>query len=491
MSISSRWPHDRPRRRPQPPHRSRVPAGARRGCRRRRRRPSPPRRPARSTSARLSWSRPATGSRPTPSSTGSTAASRRSPSCSPPGRVFPLDELTPHLYVHYDERAVQHLFSVVCGLDSMVVGEAQILGQVRLALREAQERGTAGKQLGGLFQDALRVGQARPRRDGHRPRRVARWSPLALDVGGCRARPVSRRCRVLLVGAGSMSGLAAATLQRAGVTDLTVVNRTAEHGERLAGRLGGRTAGPRRAPEALAEADLVVSCTGAVGHVVTHETYAAAHALARGTGCRSTAGAPRPRAASRRRPRCGSSAGSHGHRPRAARRPAGGRRERGRTSKPYAAIVAEEVAVHVAARAVGQRRAHRRRAAQPGRGRRGRRAGPPRRPLARPRPRRTSRGRADRPTAPSTSCCTSRPCGSRSSPPTATRWPTPRRCTRSSTSTRSRRVGRPGRRRARPAPRDGRRPGMSALRLGTRRSPLALAQSQAVVAAALTRCHRP
>src|SRR4051812_34700341 len=69
------------------------------------------------------------------------------------------EDLAPHLYAHYEERAVQHLFSVVCGLDSMVVGEGQILGQVRAALRLAQEHGTAGPVLNELAQHALRAGK--------------------------------------------------------------------------------------------------------------------------------------------------------------------------------------------------------------------------------------------------------------------------------------------------------------------------------------------
>jgi len=71
-----------------------------------------------------------------------------------------LDELTPHLYVHYEDRAVHHLFSVACGLDSMVVGEGQILGQIKEALAVAQDQHTAGRLLNDLFQQALR--------DGHR-----------------------------------------------------------------------------------------------------------------------------------------------------------------------------------------------------------------------------------------------------------------------------------------------------------------------------------
>lgn len=71
----------------------------------------------------------------------------------------PLDQLTEHLYVHYGERALQHMFAVVCGLDSMAVGEGQILGQVRRALKFAQRAGTVGRTLGGLGQQALHVGK--------------------------------------------------------------------------------------------------------------------------------------------------------------------------------------------------------------------------------------------------------------------------------------------------------------------------------------------
>jgi glutamyl-tRNA reductase len=194
---------------------------------------------------------------------------------------LPLEDLTPHLYVHYDERAVQHLFTVVCGLDSMVVGEGQILGQVRLALRDAQDQGTTGKHLGGLFQEALRVGKRAHTEtsiDRAGSALVSRALDLAVEVLG----PVSQR-RVLLVGAGAMSGLAAATLQRAGVADLTVVNRTADRADRLALRVGGRSRPFTDLASALAEADLVVSCTGAVGHVVTAEMFAAA-TRDRGTG---------------------------------------------------------------------------------------------------------------------------------------------------------------------------------------------------------------
>jgi glutamyl-tRNA reductase len=187
----------------------------------------------------------------------------------------PLEELTPHLYVHYDDRAVQHLFSVVCGLDSMVVGEAQILGQVRTALREAQGQGTTGKVLGGLFQDALRVGKRAHTETGI-DRAGSTLLASALAAATATLGPLADR-RALLVGAGSMSGLAAAALRSAGVTDVTVVNRTPSRGDQLASRLAGRSRPLDELADALAEADLVVCSTGAVGHVVSVEMFAAAH----------------------------------------------------------------------------------------------------------------------------------------------------------------------------------------------------------------------
>ena len=105
------------------------------------------------------------------------------------------------MYVHYEDAAVQHLFQVVCGLDSMVVGEAQILGQVREALRVAQHEGAVGRALNELGQQALRVGKRAHAETGHRPRRVgaddrraSTWPPPWLgDLAGRRALVVGRR----------------------------------------------------------------------------------------------------------------------------------------------------------------------------------------------------------------------------------------------------------------------------------------------------------
>jgi glutamyl-tRNA reductase len=188
-----------------------------------------------------------------------------------------IEELTAHLYVHYEDRAVHHLFSVACGLDSMVVGEGQILGQLREGLSLAQEQSTAGRSLNELFQQALRVGKR-----AHTETGIDKAGQSLVTFGLERvaeaAGPVAGM-RALVVGAGSMSSLAAATLARAGVSELIIANRTQGRAERLAATLaeyGARVVPFADVATALAQADLVVSCTGAAGIVLTAEEVAAA-----------------------------------------------------------------------------------------------------------------------------------------------------------------------------------------------------------------------
>ncbi|MFD0630607.1 glutamyl-tRNA reductase [Catenulispora yoronensis] len=180
-------------------------------------------------------------------------------------------ELTPHLYVHYDGRAVQHLFTVACGLDSMVVGEPQILGQIRTALATAQEQGTAGRSLNDLVQQALRVGK-RAHSETGLDRAGQSVVSVALDAA-YRALGVDgpTGLRALIIGAGSMAALAAASLNRAGVRHMVVANRTQERAEHLAAQYGGVSVPIEQIVPALGEADLVVACTGAPGHVITAE----------------------------------------------------------------------------------------------------------------------------------------------------------------------------------------------------------------------------
>ncbi|CAL9523657.1 glutamyl-tRNA reductase [Streptomyces sp. enrichment culture] len=201
-----------------------------------------------------------------------------------------LDELTPYLYVHYEDRAVHHLFSVACGLDSMVVGEGQILGQIKDALAVAQEQHTAGRLLNDLFQQALRVGKR-----AHSETGIDKAGQSLVTFGLEQLagnRPVEewvRGRRALVIGAGSMSSLAAVTLSRAGVGELVIVNRTLERAERLAESLGATAQPMDTVSSALGSADIVVSCTGATGLVLTAADIEAAVAGRRADAAAGTA----------------------------------------------------------------------------------------------------------------------------------------------------------------------------------------------------------
>ncbi|HET6563532.1 MAG TPA: glutamyl-tRNA reductase [Marmoricola sp.] len=179
------------------------------------------------------------------------------------------DEVIPHLYVHYDDGAVSHLFHVAAGLDSMVVGEGQILGQAREALRLGQELGSVGPALNAAFQQALRVAKRT-----HAETEIDRAAPSLVSVSLDRAEqhvgPLAGR-RAVVVGAGAMASLAVATLARAGIGHVAVLNRTEAKAVRLAEQYGGRTAPLEALPEELGRADVLVSCTGAVGLVLTAE----------------------------------------------------------------------------------------------------------------------------------------------------------------------------------------------------------------------------
>src|SRR5215472_1572920 len=203
----------------------------------------------------------------------------------------PQAELTPYLYVHYEDRAVQHLLSVACGLDSMVIGEGQILGQVRQALRVAGEQGTLGRALSDLGSLALRAGKRSHSETGI-DRAGASLVSVGLDAAAQHLRGVTpprdaqppagplAGWSVLVVGAGSMSSLAVATAARMGAARLVVANRSASRAQRLAASapatVTATTADLPRLPAEIAAADLVISCTGAPGHVITADAVRAA-----------------------------------------------------------------------------------------------------------------------------------------------------------------------------------------------------------------------
>jgi glutamyl-tRNA reductase len=178
-----------------------------------------------------------------------------------------VEDVLPHLFVHYDDGAVSHLFQVASGLDSMAVGEGQILGQTRAALQLGQELGTVGPALNTLFQQALRVGKR-----SHAETDIDKAAPslvtAALERASAAVGDVSG-ARVLVLGAGAMAGLATATVARQGAGEIVIVSRTASRAERLAEEYGGRAATLPDLATEVGAADIVIACAGARGVLVT------------------------------------------------------------------------------------------------------------------------------------------------------------------------------------------------------------------------------
>jgi glutamyl-tRNA reductase len=172
-----------------------------------------------------------------------------------------VDELTPHLYSQHDTSAITHLFEVAAGLDSAVLGESEILGQVRSAWEVAQREGASRSTLNALFRAALSTGK-RARTETGIGRGTASISHAAVEMITDMIGELSGK-RVLVVGAGSMGEGVAVALHRAGGADILVANRTAERGAALAERIDGVAVGLDRLTEAVAAADVIVAGTGA------------------------------------------------------------------------------------------------------------------------------------------------------------------------------------------------------------------------------------
>ncbi|MET0189285.1 MAG: glutamyl-tRNA reductase [Pseudonocardia sediminis] len=205
---------------------------------------------------------------------------------------FELGELSEHLFVHYAGSAVQHLFSLAAGLDSMVVGESQILGQLRSAYAAADAAGSVGKVLHELVQQSLRVGKRVHAGTGIDEAGASVVSEALRDAGRELSPQAGRLsvgtedqddsgsdvsgldgARAVIVGAGAMGALAAAHLRRAGASEIVVLNRSAEPGARLAEKVLDQGTPARSGPLSdlpaeLAGADLLLACTGSIGTVV-------------------------------------------------------------------------------------------------------------------------------------------------------------------------------------------------------------------------------
>jgi glutamyl-tRNA reductase len=184
-------------------------------------------------------------------------------------RTVPRELFSKHLYVHEDEAAVRHLFRVASSLDSMVVGEAQILGQVRRAYSVAIEAGTAGRVLHRLVHRAFHVAK-RVRTETGIAASAVSISYTAVELGRKIFGSLEGRS-VLLVGAGEMAELAARHLVNAGAKKLLFTNRTMDTAQQLAARYGGTAFDFAELATQLHEADIIICSTGAGGYVITPE----------------------------------------------------------------------------------------------------------------------------------------------------------------------------------------------------------------------------
>jgi glutamyl-tRNA reductase len=178
------------------------------------------------------------------------------------------------LYSYYEERAVRHLFAVASGVDSMVVGESQILGQVREAFRAAQAEHAVGPLLSTLFGRAIKVGR-RARTETSIGAGPTSTLEIGLRVAERQLGSLAGR-RVLVVGAGKMGRLAGRRLRAAGVGEVVVANRTEANGATLARELSGRHVPLARARDELAVTDLVIASTAAMTPTITVEVVASA-----------------------------------------------------------------------------------------------------------------------------------------------------------------------------------------------------------------------
>ena len=181
-------------------------------------------------------------------------------------------ELTPYLYKQNDQDMALHLMRVASGLDSLVLGEAQILGQVKSALRAAQSVGTIGSTLTGLFQQAISAGR-RTQSETGLGKGAFSIGHAAVDLAGKVFGELSH-AGVLILGAGKMSEVTARHLRNSGVSSVLVANRTYSRAEALAAKLGGRAIHYEAFPDELRRADIVIASTAAPHPIITRATLA-------------------------------------------------------------------------------------------------------------------------------------------------------------------------------------------------------------------------
>ncbi len=189
-------------------------------------------------------------------------------------RGVPAEDIQPHIYGYEGAEVVAHLLRVAAGLDSLVLGEPQILGQVRHALELAREAEAAGPLLNRVFQSAVHAGK-RARAEtaiSHNPASVASLAAALCE----RAHPNLKSAHVAVLGAGEMAELTVESLRKHGVQKIVVVNRTDERAATLAQRWDAQTSNLDSLPQVLAEADVLVASTGAPHALINRDMVATA-----------------------------------------------------------------------------------------------------------------------------------------------------------------------------------------------------------------------
>jgi glutamyl-tRNA reductase len=176
-------------------------------------------------------------------------------------------EFSPYLFIYEEDGAVEHLFRVACGLNSMVLGETQILGQVRTSFIQAQEEGTTGTVFNQLFKQAITIAKR-----GHAETDIGAnavsVSYAAVELAKKIFGSLENK-HVLILGAGKMGELAAQNLHGNGVKKVTVINRTYDKARVLASRFAGEAKTLDELQKTLVEADILISSTGSKGFVIT------------------------------------------------------------------------------------------------------------------------------------------------------------------------------------------------------------------------------
>ncbi len=193
---------------------------------------------------------------------------------------IPIDDFSPFLFIHEGDRAAEHLFLVSCGLDSMILGETQILGQVRSSFMSAQAVGTIGTVFNHIFKQALTLAK-RAHSETEINTNAVSVSYAAVELAKKIFGQLSEK-NVLVIGAGKMGELAIQNLYSAGAKKVTVINRTHQKALLLAERFSGKAIELRELQCALLDADIVISSTGAKDYVITQELMRDVNKLRKG-----------------------------------------------------------------------------------------------------------------------------------------------------------------------------------------------------------------